>query len=235
MNVRRLTLCAMLICCLALAGPAWAGSIEFGGFDVNGQGTLNFDPGMTGNTLTIGAGGGGNGALITTLLDTLGLCGGSGCGVTGGYMTLTSGGYLGGGTCNGGNCSYNFGSGGTIDVFGSVTTSLGTSVGHLFSATFANGSFGVGGSTGTYSGGLKLPSITLFGPAFGSYTFTGGSGDAIVLSLNTGTCDVGGACTGLVDEASVSLQTIPEPATLSVLGAGLLAFGTGLRRKLRRG
>jgi len=27
---------------------------------------------------------------------------------------------------------------------------------------------------------------------------------------------------------------IPEPATLSVLGAGLLAFGTGLRKRLLR-
>jgi hypothetical protein len=224
----------MLICCLALAGPAWAGSIEFGGFDVNGQGTLNFNPAMMGNALTIGAGGGGNGALITTLLDTLGLCGGSGCSVTNGYMTLTSGGYLGGGGCSGGNCSYNFGSGGTIDVFGTVTTSLGTSVGHLFTAAFANGGFTVAGTVGTYSGGLQVPTITLFGPAFKPYTFTGGSGDAIVLSLNTGTCDVGGDCTGLVDEASVSLQTIPEPATLSVMGAGLLAFGTGLRKRLLR-
>jgi hypothetical protein len=32
-----------------------------------------------------------------------------------------------------------------------------------------------------------------------------------------------------------SMLQIPEPATLSVLGAGLLAFGTGLRRKLARG
>ena len=29
--------------------------------------------------------------------------------------------------------------------------------------------------------------------------------------------------------------TVPEPATLSVLGAGLLALGTGLRKKLLRG
>lgn len=32
-----------------------------------------------------------------------------------------------------------------------------------------------------------------------------------------------------------NLDMVPEPATLSVLGAGLLALGTGLRKKLRRG
>ena len=73
----------------------------------------------------------------------------------------------------------------------------------------------------------------LHGPAFGSYTFTGGSGDAITISLNTG-CAGGGSCIGLVDQASASLETvtaIAEPATLSVLGTGLFALGTGLRRK----
>ncbi len=234
MNVRRLTLCAMLIFCLALAGPAWAGTIEFTGSDVNGQGQLNFDPGMVGNTLTIGPGGGGNGSYINNLADTLGLCGPSGCSITGGYMTLTSGGYLGGGGCNGGNCSYDFGAGGTINVYGTVTTSLGTSIGHLFSAIFSNGAFGVAGTVGTYSGGLQVPSITLYGSAFKPYTFTGGSGDAITISLNSGTCGMGGVCTGLVDQSSVSLQTIPEPATLCVLGSGLFILGTGLKRKLLR-
>jgi len=235
MSLRRVLLCVMLTTCVALVGSAWAGTIEFTGVNVNGQGTLNFDPGAVGNTLTIGAGGGGNGALIQTLLDTVGLCGGTGCSVAAGFLTLTSGGYLGGGGCSGGNCAYNFGAGGMIDVFGSVTTSLGTSTGHLFTATFTKGAFDVAGTVGTYNGGLSIPSITFFGPAFGKYTFTGGSGDAITISLNTG-CGGGGKCTGLVDQASASVQTITiaEPATMSVLGTGLLALGTGLRRKFAK-
>jgi len=197
---------------------------------------LNFDPGAVGNTLTVGSDGTNPGALIQSLFDTVGLCGAGGCNITGGYLTLTSGGYLGGGGCSGGNCSYTFGAGGAIDVFGTVTTSLGTSSGHLFSATFTTGdSFHVAGTVGTFAGGLSIPSITFFGPAFGKYTFTGGSGDAITISLNTN-CSGGGKCTGLVDQASASVQTttIAEPATMSVLGTGLLALGTGLRRKFAK-
>jgi len=219
---------------LALAGPAWAGTIEFTGSTVTGQGTLNFNPGAAGNTLTIGAGGGGLGALIQNLSDTLGLCGPSpGCSITSGYLTMTSGGLLAGGGCSGGNCAYDFKAGGTLDIFGKVTTSLGTSMGHLLTAMFSNGAFDVSGTVGTYSGGLNIPSIKLFGPAFGTYNFTGGSGDAITISLNT-SCRTGGSCTGLVDEDSVSLETttIPEPATLCVLGSGLFALATGLKRKL---
>ncbi len=224
----------MVIFCLALAGPVWAGTIDFAGNDVSGQGTLFLDPGMLGNKLTIGAGGGGLGALIDSLTDTLGLCGTAppGCIVSGGYMTLTSGGLTGGG-CLGGNCLYTFGSGGTIDIFGTVTTSLGTSTGHLFTAMFTGGAFIDAASVGTFNGGLNISSIHLLGPAFSTYNFTGGSGDAITISVGAN-CGTGGICTGLVDNDSVSLQTqdIPEPATLCVLGSGLFALGTGLKKKL---
>ena len=224
---------------------ARAGTIQFTGTDVNGQGTLNFTPGV-GDALTVGAGGGGSGALIQSLFDTVGLGCGAGCtisGGTGGYMTLSSG-LETGGSCSGGNCLYNFAAGGTIDVFGTVTSSHGTSTGELFTATFTTGSFSASGTVGTFSGGLLISSIKLCpagfctntgGGAFGSYTFVGGSGDAITISLNSN-CSQGGVCQGLVDQGSISMQTtVPEPATLSVLGAGLLALGTGLRKKLLRG
>jgi len=197
---------------------------------------LNFDPSAVGDTLTVGASPGFSGALIDTLLDAglpVGLCGAGGCTVTGGFLTLTSGGYAGGGGCTAGVCSYNFNAGGTLNVNGTVTTSLGTSTGLLFSATFTGGNFGVSGTVGNFAGALSIPSITFHGPAFGTYSFTGGAGDAITISLNTG-CAGGGTCNGLVDQASASVQTttpIDEPATMSVLGTGLLALGTGLKRK----
>jgi len=236
MSLRRVLLCVMLTTCMALVGSAWAGTIEFEGAAAGGQGSLSFNPAAVGNTLTITPGGGGSGALITELLETVGLgCGPSapGCHITGGFLTLTSGGYKGGGSCSGGACLYDFNAGGMLDINGTVTTNHGTSTGLLLSATFTGGSFGVAGTVGTYSGALSVPSIALHGPAFGSYTFTGGSGDAITISLNTG-CAGGGSCIGLVDQASASLETvtaIAEPATLSVLGTGLFALGTGLRRK----
>jgi len=229
MTARNLTLCAILAMCLALTRPAWAGTIEFTGTDVNGQGAMNFDPGAVGNLLTIGAGGGGNGALITDLVNTLGICGGD-CIITGGYMTVSSGGYLGGGSCSGGICSYSFGGGGTLDIMGGIASKGIANGSTLLTATFNNGTLLITGSVGTFAGALNLASIAL-NSALGTYNYIGASGDAITISLN-GNCSSGGVCSGLVDQASVSLQTIPEPATLSVLGVGLFVFGAGLRRKL---
>src|SRR5271165_5538203 len=81
MGVRKLTVCAILALCLALASPVWAGTLQWVGTDFAGQGTLNFNPGL-GNDLTIGAGHGGNGALVTNLMNDFGLCGGN-CSITG--------------------------------------------------------------------------------------------------------------------------------------------------------
>jgi len=112
------------------------------------------------------------------------------------------------------------------------------SVGLLMSATFVSGAtFSTSGTVGTYSGALFVPSIflnTVFGTG---YNWTGGSGDAITISLDANGCNNGGVCSGEVDQAAASLQfsPIPEPATLSVLGVGLLALGTGLRRKMLLG
>ena len=98
MAVRRLILFAALAASLTLAAPAWAGSLQFHGnsFVNGGEGTLSFTPGL-GNDLTISAGNGGNGALITDFFSTGGasICGGD-CPIIGGYMTLTTGGETGG-------------------------------------------------------------------------------------------------------------------------------------------
>jgi hypothetical protein len=54
MTGRRFISSGILAMCLALAVPASAGTLQFTGFTPNGQGALNFTPGI-GNTLTIGA------------------------------------------------------------------------------------------------------------------------------------------------------------------------------------
>jgi hypothetical protein len=238
---RKLFLCAMLVTCLALAGPVWAGTFNFNGASL-GQGALYLDPttncpgGICGSgILTVGSDGTHNGALITDVLNSVALCGGD-CAITGGYMTLTSGHEL-SGTCNGTSCSYTFNAtGSTIDIYGK-TLGMG-SVGLLMSATFVSGAtFSTSGTVGTYSGALSVPSIFLNSVFLGPYHWTGGSGDAITISLDANGCNNGGICSGEVDQAAASLQfsPIPEPATLSVLGVGLLALGTGLRRKMLLG
>jgi hypothetical protein len=81
--------------------------------------------------------------------------------------------------------------------------------------------------------GTKIISQSFTGTNWGGTL--GGSGNT-----GTGPYSVTLAVTfdshGLADHSSFDDElTIPEPATLSVLGAGLLALGTGLRKKLGRG
>ena len=114
MAVRKLVLCAILATCLVIVVPAWAGTLQFTGTDFAGQGALNFNPGL-GNDLTIGPGSGGQGALITDLVNNLFICGGD-CAITGGYLTLTSGGET-SGSAGGGAFTYTFGAGGTIQIW----------------------------------------------------------------------------------------------------------------------
>lgn len=227
MAVRKLVLCAILATCLAIVVPAWAGTLQFIGTTFSGQGALNFNPGM-GNDLTIGAGNGGQGALITDLVNNLFVCGGD-CAITGGYMTLTSGGET-GGSAGGGAFTYTFGAGGTIQIFGSIP-SHGINSALIFSAQFLPGGIFTGaGTIGSYVASLNLASIFL-NPNLGTYKYVGGANDDISISINPA-CGNGGNCNGSIFNSSTVIQTIPEPATLSVLGAGLFAFGAGLRRKM---
>jgi hypothetical protein len=85
---------------------------EGNGSHLSQQGLFSFTPGV-GNTLTIGAGYGGNGAQIADLINDVNLCSGD-CNVIDGYLTLTSGKE----TSFGGN--YQFGAGGSLQIFGEI-------------------------------------------------------------------------------------------------------------------
>ena len=233
MIVRRLTLCAVMVVCLTLAGSAWAGSLDFNGTNIAGQGLLNFTPGI-GDKLTIGAGNGGLGALISNMLSSPAICGGGNCAVTGGYATLLTGSET-MGSHGGGAFSYTFGAGGTFTIIGGIAP-LGIGNGStLLTFSFLPGStFSGFGAVGLFSGNVNLSSIMLnplLNAAIGSHSFTGASDFLESISLN-GACQTGGKCFGAVQVADANLQFIPEPATLSVLGGGLFAVGAGLRRKM---
>ena len=71
----------------------------------------------------------------------------------------------------------------------------------------------------------------MLNPALGNYKYSGGNNNDISFNVSP-SCSTGGICTGTIVQSDTTLQTIPEPATLSVLGVGLFAFGTGLRRRM---
>ena len=226
MAVRRLILIVALVACVALASPVWAGTIQFHGNDFTGQGALSFTPGV-GNALTIGAGNGGNGAFISDFFNQQ-ICGGD-CPIVGGYMTLTTGAET-SGMAGGGSFNYQFGNGGMIKIIGEIPILGINTPTVLFMANFLMGSFTGGGTIGSVTVGLNLASIVL-NPALGAYHFTGGNNNDISFNISS-TCSTGGKCTGTIIQSDTTLQTIPEPATLSVLGVGLFTFGAGLRKRV---
>ena len=227
MAIHRFILFSALAACLVLAVPAWAGTLQFHGNDFAGQGTLSFSPGM-GNLITVSAGGGGNGALVTDFFSSNGICGGD-CPVIGGYLTLSTGGQLacGVGGCTGsGSFNYLFGAGGNIKIMGEIPTLGINTPTVLFTASFVSGSFAGTGGVGSVVAGINLGSIVL-APQLGLYNYSGANNDDIVFNVGP-TCSTGGACSGTIIESDTSFQTIPEPATLSVLSVGLFTFASGL-------
>lgn len=242
MAFRRLFLYTLLVTCLALGIPAWAGALppgalQFAGNAQTGQGLLNFDPTENGGNgvLTISAGHGGLGGLITDLSSNTAplICGGD-CQVTHGYLTLTSG-LETSGVVQGAGVLYTFAAGGTVSIFGGIPA-LGIPNGSaLLTGTFLAGdTFTVTpaglAATGTFLGMIDQTGI-LLNPLIGMYTFTSVSNLDTSLDLNSSCATLGNTCSGSVDPI-VQLQTpVAEPGTLSLLfGAGLATFGARLRR-----
>jgi PEP-CTERM motif len=231
-------LCTMLVACLMLGIPAWAGIVPAGAlqFTDNGvgtQGLLSFTPGVGTGVLTIGVGNGGLGGLMTDLLNGVGLCAGD-CAIVGGYLTLTSG-LETSGVVQGTGVLYTFGALGSLSIYGGLPA-LGIPLGSLLlTAPFLAGdTFNVVPSgltaTGTFQGPLDYSNI-LVNPALGAYTFTSGSNMETSMDLNLSCATLNNACSGSVDP-TVQVQTpVPEPGTLSLLGAGLFTFGVRLRSR----
>ena len=231
MPLRRLTLLAAVILSLALSSPVWAGTLQFTGDSLNGQGLLSLNPTQNGGSgiLSIAAGNGGNGALITAFLNDLGICAGS-CGIAGGYLTLSTGTEA-SQTFFPGGVSYTFNAGGSLHIIGGVPT-LGLANGStLLTGTFMPGAgITIFGQSGSFQGGINLNSIVL-NPAFGKFGYQSGHVNEFGFNIDGGACLTGGICTGTISQSTVQF-TVPEPATLSVLGIGLFASGAGLRRKM---
>ncbi len=233
----RKTFWIMALLLVALVAPPGlrADTQTFIGFNANGQGALNFTPGL-GDAATIGPGSGGNGALITDFLNTGGFCGGE-CSIIGGFLTLTTGGET-SGSSGGGVFSYTFGAGGTLEITGEIPLLGINAPTVLLTASFLSGTtFSGAGATGSILGQLDLASITL-NPALGTYTYTGGSSEDLSFSIDPA-CSTGGLCTGSIVQSTNSLQTVtaPDPGSFSLILSGLLGLGllAGLKRHLGKG
>jgi hypothetical protein len=200
------------------------------GLNPNGQGALSFTPGA-GNTLTIGAGDGGSGGLESDFFNSFGFCLGD-CNIVSGYVTLITGPET-SGFANGSIWSYHYGAGGTLTITGEIPSMGINSPIVLLTANFLPGTtFSGAGTVGSFVGQINLASIGL-AAQLGTYQYSGASNDELSVSIDPG-CANGGMCTGTVIQSLTTIQTIPEPGTLSVLGAGLIFSGAGLYKTAAR-
>src|ERR1019366_6524530 len=137
------------------------------------DGPVELHPGV-GHTLTIGAGNGGKGALVTDYLNPV-FCGGD-CPIIGGYATVTSGPEI-SGSAAGGAFAYNFGPGGSVNIWGEIPLLGLNTPSLLLHASFDVGTTVSGaGTVGSCLGALNLPSVVL-NPALGTYKLIGASND----------------------------------------------------------
>lgn len=221
MRLRVVLFAAVMVCIVPMVAlPAHAETIGFSGSTASpGGGTFGFTP-AAGASISV------SNALIQSLLTSFGACNPS-CAVSGGLLNLTSGGQI----ANPVPGLYIFGAGGTINITGGIAA-LGIAAGSsLLSATFLpNATFNFSAtSTSTFGGNLNLASIML-NPAIGTFTYIGGSDNQVFMNVKF----AGGTYSGDVFSSNVAIQATPisEPASLSLIGVGLIGFAALLRRGL---
>lgn len=196
---------------MVLAAPTWADTITFTGNAGSGTGSV-----VLGSTLSFTGG-------PLDQVKGLTLCA-SGCAITGGSVTLTSGTLSAPATITGNIESFTFNAGGSLILSGSVS---GGPSGQLLSANFANGgTLLVDINSGISSFNGVLTNIVIdkyFGVAI-----DGSNTETMKISLQSDR--------GTVRSTGTTVDTeplpTPEPATLSMLGAGLVGLAGLLRKKL---
>lgn len=236
----RKTVLAITVVTLAaltlLVGSAAANTIDFAG---GAGGSVTFTPGV-GNTLDV------SGAPISTVRQAPSFIFYS---VTGGSIDITTGGCMTGCIINPTthNSNPHFADGGLVEIFGSIPSLPGDPSGLLMEGVFNS-------TLGEKIFGQKVCPIThaTFKPSTGG---VGMGGCVQVTSLNqTLLSDLGfgstnsgksflsemffevtltsGTYSGEVLHTDVNVEPIPEPATLAMLGIGLLALGSLGRKRL---